>query len=131
MKALIFALALSVSFAQAATIKSMNECKVGLYTKTWKDTFTLEGSRVEGKIAQKISSVLLSRGASSQIVTDVLGVARYSVIQSQSVLDQVGTDVNSCEGVYTASEVVTCTVDPMTSVCETSCSIKWQGMDCR
>lgn len=131
MKLLLISLFM-ISFSHASTISSLDECTVALYkSNPWKHSYVLKGSRLEGESARIEIRSLLSENASLRTVVDELGVKRYQVIQMKSVLDRKGNDIDSCEGVYSASRVNTCTVDAKLAVCEISCELKWQGMDCR
>ncbi len=132
MKILIAAFFLTIGFAQAGTISSMDECKVSLYhSNPWKNTFTLENSRVSGKEARAQIRAIKNDGATVTATVDALGVRRYSTIEKRTVLSKEGSEEDACKGTTFALKVETCTMNPLQQVCETSCKFEWQGLDCR
>lgn len=132
MKILIAALFMTISFAQAGTIRSMNECTVDLYrSNPWKNVLTLEDSRVSGKEARAQVRAIRNNGATVTAVKDTLGVRRYSTVEKRTILSKDGSETDECKGMTYALKVETCTVNPLNQVCETYCKFEWRGMDCR
>jgi hypothetical protein len=128
---LAVAITLTSSLSMASTISSMKECTIELYySNPWKSSYTLKDSRLTGKAAQaKLLSIRPE--ARSEVTKDVLGVERFVTVIKRTVLDSRGDDINSCTGVSSAVGVEVCTTDSETVVCETFCSLEWNGMDCR
>lgn len=132
MKMLIAALFMTVGFAEAATIRSMNECTVAKYMASpWKNTFTLENSRVTGKEARAQVRTIRNDGATVTAAIDTLGVKRYSTVEKRTILSSEGSLEDECKGMTYALKVETCTVNPLNQVCETYCKFEWRGADCR
>lgn len=132
MKILIAVMFLTIGFAEAGTIRSMNECNVALYkSNPWKNTYTLENSRVNGKEARAQILAIKNDGGAVTATIDTLGVKRYSTVEKRTVLSKEGSEVDSCVGMTYAIKVETCTVNPLKQVCETSCKFEWRGLDCR
>lgn len=132
MKILIAALFLTVGFAEAATIRSMNECTVDLYkSNPWKNVFTLENSRVTGKEARAQVRSIKNDGATVAVTVDTLGVKRYSTVEKRTILSKDGSETDECKGMTYALKVETCTVNALNQVCETYCKFEWRGLDCR
>lgn len=132
MKFLIAVMFLTIGFAQAGTIRSLNECNVALYkSNPWKNSYTLENSRVNGKEARAQVRDIKNNGATVTASVDALGIKRYNTVVKRTVLSKEGSEEDSCVGMTYALKVETCTVNPLKQVCETSCKFEWKGLDCR
>lgn len=132
MKLLMVALFLTIGVAQAASIRSMNECTVELYkSNPWKNFLTLENSRISGKEARAQVHAMKDSGATIQVSVDSLGVNRFSTVEKRTVLSKAGSETDDCTGMTYALKVETCTVNPLKQVCETYCKFEWRGLDCR
>lgn len=131
MKAILALVLLTCGVAQAKSIPSLENCNVNERSTVSTGTYTVENTRITGKAAVRLSQTLKAKKASVTNTSDVLGVNRFQTIELQTVLDTNGTEVNSCEGVYSAIKANVCTVDASVAVCETICKIVWNGEDCR
>lgn len=131
MKALLALALLTCGVAQAKSIPSISDCNVDSRSTISTGNYTVENTRITGKAALILSNTLKAKKASVTNTSDVLGVNRFQTVELQTVLDTNGTEVNSCEGVYSAIKASVCTVDASVAVCETICKITWNGEDCR
>lgn len=131
MKALLVFIVLVSLSANAKSIPSLFECHVEVRSDIRTGTYNVENTRQTGIDARRTAKLLAASGARVEKNLDILGVKRYETIISNKVLSVNGSEINSCEGVYTASAKKICTVSSDKAVCETFCQIDWRGQDCR
>lgn len=131
MKAFLALIVLVSVSAQAKSIPSLSECHVEVRSDIRTGTFKVESSRLSGNEAVRAAKLLRASGARLEKNLDVLGVMRYETLTSNKTLSVNGTEINSCEGVYTATASKICTASSEKTICETFCHIDWRGQDCR